>query len=127
MFVHSDMLEYPMKDADCVIFGDVLHYLTDSQRKVLLDKTAKALNPGGIILIRDGDCDDGKRHRMTRLSEFFAINILGFNKASKKIDFFSLSSFINYGHQLGLKSKVLISKQVSSNSLVMFKKAPNEE
>lgn len=126
-FVHSDMLEYPIEGADCLIFGDVLHYLTDSQRKLLFNKSVEALNPGGIILIRDGDCEDGNRHRMTRLSEFFAINILGFNKASKKIDFFSLSSFIDYGHQLGLKSKVLISKQVSSNSLIMFQKAPNEE
>lgn len=126
-FVHSDMLDYPMEKADCVIFGDVLHYLTDSQRKMLIQQTAKALNPGGVILIRDGDCADGKRHRMTRLSEFFAIDILGFNKASKKVDFFSLHSFIDYGHQLGLTSTVLISKQVSSNSLVMFKKAPDEE
>ncbi|HEV7668779.1 MAG TPA: DUF2062 domain-containing protein [Thermoanaerobaculia bacterium] len=48
---------------------DVLHYLPAEVQENLLDRAAGALEPGGVLLLRDADAEGGGRFIATRLQE----------------------------------------------------------
>jgi hypothetical protein len=50
----------------------------------VIEKCIQSLNPGGSIVIRDGNADLKTRHRGTKLTEFFSTRLIGFNKTSGK-------------------------------------------
>jgi SAM-dependent methyltransferase len=52
---------------------DVLHYMSPEDQDLLLTRFAEALEPGGILLIRDGREGAGLRSTLTRLSEQLAV------------------------------------------------------
>ncbi len=51
---------------------DVLHYLPAQAQENLLDRVAAALEPGGVLLLRDADAEGGGRYWATRLQERLA-------------------------------------------------------
>ncbi len=51
---------------------DVLHYLPAGAQEKLLDRVAAALEPGGVLLLRDADADGGGRYWTTRAQERLA-------------------------------------------------------
>ena len=42
-----------------------------------------------MLIIRDGNVDLGERHKGTRMTEFFSVRLLGFNKAVNELHFVS--------------------------------------
>jgi 2-polyprenyl-3-methyl-5-hydroxy-6-metoxy-1,4-benzoquinol methylase len=82
-FHYANAMEYDFKNQDAIILSDVLHYLTESDQELLLEKCITKLNPSGMIVIRDGVRELESRHRGTRLTELFSTRILGFNKTGK--------------------------------------------
>ncbi|HEX2643609.1 MAG TPA: hypothetical protein VHU81_11480, partial [Thermoanaerobaculia bacterium] len=48
---------------------DVLHYLPAALQEDLLRRVAEALEPGGLLLIRDADAAGGLRFFATRIQE----------------------------------------------------------
>ena len=55
--------------ARAVLLLDVLHYLPAVAQEELLAKAATAVEPGGVLLIRDADAAGGARFTATRLQE----------------------------------------------------------
>jgi len=58
--------------ADAVLLLDVLHYLPADDQRDLLAKVVAALQPGGVLLIRDADAGGGWRFTATRMQERFS-------------------------------------------------------
>lgn len=57
--------------ARVILLLDVLHYLPAAAQEDLLARIAAALEPGGLLLIRDADADGGWRFTATRIQERF--------------------------------------------------------
>lgn len=88
-FFHSDVRSFTLERYDVIILSDVLHYLRSADQFDLLLKCFHALNPGGKIILRDGDADLEQRHKATRLSEFFSVRLLKFNKSQNDLKYIS--------------------------------------
>ena len=82
-FICEDINSYSFEKYDGIIVSDLLHYLQPVQQTDILQKCMNSLNPGGIILIREGNAELGQRHRGTRLTEFFSTRLFGFNKTTE--------------------------------------------
>ena len=63
---------------------DILHYLQPDEQKIVIEKCIRHLQPGGSIIIREGNKDLKKRQRGTALTEQFSTTIFGFNKTTNK-------------------------------------------
>jgi 1-acyl-sn-glycerol-3-phosphate acyltransferase len=89
-FVQADVSQLSPEPADAMILSDLLHYLEPDQQEALIQKCMDALRPGGVLLIRDGDRDQEKKHERTRLTEFFSTRLFAFNKTNgKRLHFLS--------------------------------------
>ena len=123
-FHHANALEYNFENQDAIILNDVLHYLTENDQVLLLEKCISKLNNSGMIVIRDGVKELAKRHRGTRLSELFSTRLLGFNKtAAHGLHFISsqLIESVANRHQLSL-SRVDTTK-LTSNIIFVLKRS----
>jgi len=65
----ADLLDTPLPPARAALLLDVLHYLPAPAQEELLARVAAALEPGGLLLIRDADADGGWRFTATRVQE----------------------------------------------------------
>ena len=81
-FFCADITQYQFERYDAVVMMDILHYLQPEQQKVVIEKAIRSIQPGGMIVIRDGNTDLGKRHRGTKMTEIFSTAIFGFNKTT---------------------------------------------
>lgn len=60
-----------------VILLDVLFYLPESTQRQVLKRVAAALQPGGVLLLREADAGAGRAFRMTRWAERVACAVRG--------------------------------------------------
>jgi 1-acyl-sn-glycerol-3-phosphate acyltransferase len=81
-FVHSDALAFSFEHYDGLVLADMLHYLQPARQRALIEKCILHLNPGGSIIIREGNADMKKRHFGTRITEFFSTRFFSFNKVT---------------------------------------------
>lgn len=65
----ADLSAYQPRSCAAVTMFDVLHYLNPDAQGDLIERTARALQPGGVLLIREADAAAGFRHAATRLGE----------------------------------------------------------
>ena len=65
----ADLRDASFPAARAVVLLDVLHYLPAAAQEELLDRVAAAVEPGGILLIRDADAAGGWRFTATRIQE----------------------------------------------------------
>lgn len=124
-FVNADILTYQFEKQDAIVINDVLHYLPEKNQSAVLENCIENINPGGMIVIRDGAKELQKRHRGTRLTELFSTRILGFNKTgSDGLNFISsdLIKSIASKHQLELT--VSDTSRFTSNLIFVLKKRP---
>lgn len=68
----GDLRESPLPAADAILLLDVLHYLPADDQRDLLARAVAALQPGGVLLIRDADAAGGWRFTVTRIQERFS-------------------------------------------------------
>jgi 1-acyl-sn-glycerol-3-phosphate acyltransferase len=81
-FEYADISKFVFGRYDGIVLSDVLHYLQPEQQKLVIERCITSLNPGGTIIIRDGNVDLGKRHKGTRMTEVWSTRIMGFNKTT---------------------------------------------
>ena len=86
--------------ADVVVLFDVLHYLSAAAQIDLIKRIARAVSPGGIVLVRDADAAAGISYCITHLAESVAAMSRGhftqrFHFRSRKewIELFAASGF----------------------------------
>lgn len=60
---------HPLPPASAIALLDVLHYLDPDGQEALVARAARALVPGGVLLIREADARPSWRFAITRLAE----------------------------------------------------------
>lgn len=67
--VEGDAARVDLPPCNAVTVLDVLHYLPGEDQEPLLCRCAEALEPGGVLLVREADAAAGARFHLTRLAE----------------------------------------------------------
>jgi trans-aconitate methyltransferase len=73
----GDLAEAEPPPCDAALLLDLLHYLRPAEQQALLDRTARALAPGGVLLVREADAARGARFALTRAAERLAALVRG--------------------------------------------------
>jgi 1-acyl-sn-glycerol-3-phosphate acyltransferase/2-polyprenyl-3-methyl-5-hydroxy-6-metoxy-1,4-benzoquinol methylase len=123
-FIAADVMDYKITSKDGFLFGDVLHYLSFGNQEALLTRCIKNLNPGGVILIRDGNADNEARHKGTRFTEFLSISVFRFNKKHEKssqLYFTSASRLLSIAEKFGLTFEIIDQKKITSNTFFIMR------
>lgn len=122
-FINTDVLNFKFDKYDAIIIADVLHYLLPDEQLQVLNKCIANLNPGGIIIIRDGDKDAIMKHKRTLLTEFFSTKLFKFNKISKKGLSFLSGKMLKESIALQNMEYIEISdSKITSNTIFVIKK-----
>ncbi len=64
-----DAGERPLPPASAIVLLDVLHYLPAAAQETLLENVAGALEPGGVVVVREADAALGRRFLLTHAAE----------------------------------------------------------
>lgn len=121
-FEYADALNYELPHADVFILSDMLHYLSLVEQEHLLLGCARRLNPGGMMIIRDGDTVREDRHRLTRLTEIFSTRILHFNKTKCDLCFTSHEQILAIAEKSGMGVQVIDNDRYTSNTIYIFRR-----
>lgn len=73
----ADLSRAPIPACDVAAILDVLHYLDPAAQDDLLARTAAALRPGGMVVVREADAAAGLRFQAVRWSETIAAALRG--------------------------------------------------
>lgn len=122
-FFHSDVLEYKYEKSDVFVISDVLHYLQEGSQAVLIRKCLDNLNESGVLIIRDGNSELEKRHKGTKLTEFFSTKVIGFNKVTiNKLCFTSKEKILSIVLDYPVTVEILDTTQFTSNIILIIRK-----
>ncbi len=121
-FIQSDITTYPIVRQDVFFLNDVLHYLPKDQQVSLLGKCIRHLNDNGLLFIRDGITDQHEKHKATRFTEVLSTRLLGFNKKSGALHFFSSQDIKAIADAHGLDFEVQSHSKNTSNVLFILRK-----
>jgi SAM-dependent methyltransferase len=88
-FEHGNILERDYPACDAALLLDVLHYWAPEKQQAILDKTRRALKPGGRLILRDAAASKTAGHRHVARWERFATGI-GHNQTREGLHFLSL-------------------------------------
>jgi O-methyltransferase involved in polyketide biosynthesis len=69
---HGDLRGLDLQPCAVVAILDVMLYLDEAEQQRLLDRVAAALEPGGLLLLREADAGAGFAFRVTKWSERIA-------------------------------------------------------
>ena len=120
-FIAADITEYEIGQSDVIIIKDTLHYLPGKEQSLLLEKCINKLNKQGILIIRDGDKEQQKEHKTTKLTEFISTNF-GFNKSKHKLEFISEDSIREVAKIHHLSFEEIGQAKNTSNKLFILRK-----
>lgn len=121
-FECGDVTSYPIESHDVIILSDVLHYLEPTQQLQLLEKSMTALNPGGSLIVRDGNPDLKSKHWRTVLTEFFSVRLLRFNKSVNDMNFISSEMISQVAERYNFETQVIPDSKITSNVFFVLKK-----
>jgi uncharacterized protein len=121
-FVCADITAFPLEMYDVIVIADVLHYLKPEEQHTIITRSIHALNPGGRIIIREGNADLKERHAGTRITELFSVKILRFNKSVNELHFLSGSHLTKLATGLNCTVRVLDETKFTSNVIFVVEK-----
>ncbi|CAN5715990.1 MMPL family transporter [soil metagenome] len=122
-FIHADVLLFTFEQYDAIILSDMLHYLQPAEQLMVIERSFQQLNPGGIVIIREGNKDSMKKHKRTELTEFFSTRLLGFNKvAGKGLSFLSGETIRQLAVANNMECKEISDSKYTSNMIFVLKK-----
>jgi len=121
-FICADAASFNFEKYDGIVLSDVLHYLQPFQQKTIIEKCIDSLNPGGNIIIREGNRDLKERHKGTRLTEFFSTRFFGFNKTSSLgLSFISGSAIRKIAEEKNMICTEIDNTKYTSNMIFVVK------
>ncbi|MEI6970691.1 MAG: MMPL family transporter [bacterium] len=92
---------YPLSDA--ALLMDVLHYMPDAEKKIVLGKAHGALTGGGLLVMRDANRSKGLKHRLVDWGEIWAV-LVGHNMATRGLYFASTEEYMAMLAEAGFHS-----------------------
>ncbi|MFH0865726.1 MAG: 1-acyl-sn-glycerol-3-phosphate acyltransferase [Bacteroidota bacterium] len=124
-FIYGDATNIDFEKTDVFVLSDILHYISEDRQKHLMEKCFKSLNDDGFIIVRDGDNELKKRHKVTVFTELFSKGT-GFNKFGEEKMFFTSSSRIKeIASANGMNVDVIDNTKRTSNLLYIIKRDRN--
>jgi 1-acyl-sn-glycerol-3-phosphate acyltransferase len=123
-FVHTDILDFNFEYYDSIIVADMLHYLQQDKQKLIIEKCIGHLNPGGKLIIREGDKDIEGKHKKTKLTEFFSTRLFNFNKTAEGgLSFLSGSMIREIAAQKKMECVEIADSKITSNTIFILQSA----
>ena len=123
-FVHGDVMGFAFDKYDAIIVADMLHYLQPAEQQAVIAKCISNLNPGGQLIIRDGDSDKEEQHKKTRLTEFFSTKVLNFNKTKETgLSFLSGNMIRKIAAENSMACNEIADSKLTSNTIFILKTA----
>jgi len=71
----GDVRTQDLPHASVIAALDLLHYMPLAEQDQILARLVGSLEPGGVLLVRDGEAEAGWRSRLTTLSERVAVRM----------------------------------------------------
>ncbi len=65
----ADLVDWRPPACRTAVLLDVLHYLPEHAQNALLERVAAALEPGGLVILREADANGSKAFRLTAAAE----------------------------------------------------------
>lgn len=124
-FLAADITQCEFPEADVFILADVLHYFPEDAQKKVLGKCFSKLRTGGLLIIRDGDKDQKKRHKATQLTEYFSVKLLKFNKSRHKLSFISGKELEVFCKERNCNLEIIDQTNITSNCLFLIRPHAN--
>lgn len=121
-FEQADVTRYELQRCNGIIISDVLHYLLPEQQQALLDKCFHALEPGGILIVRDGVEELKERHEGTKRTEVLSTRIFNFNKTQNELHFISRSFIEQWATKHNMSIETLDLTKKTSNVIFVLRK-----
>jgi len=122
-FVYQDITKFEFEKYEGIVISDVLHYLQPAEQMMVLEKCIHHLQPGGVLVIRDGDKDIVKKHRGTKITEFFSTKLLHFNKTKAEgLSFISGTTIKNIAGEHKMDFSYIDNTKFTSNVIFALKK-----
>ncbi|MCK9627304.1 MAG: 1-acyl-sn-glycerol-3-phosphate acyltransferase [Bacteroidales bacterium] len=125
-FQHGDALLFDFPESDVFILNDMLHYLSQINQRKLLERVVAKLAEGGVVIVRDADKSDEKKHFVTRMSELFSIKILKFNKANQAPCFIERMDVEKWAIELNCSVEAMKNDKITSNTIYLLRKKRDE-
>ncbi len=125
-FTAGDAMEVPFEKSRAFVIADVLHYMPEEWQKSLIRKCIDHLEPGGVIMIREGDSSMEKRHKGTALTEFFSTKVLGFNKtqSQNRLWFTSRETIFDSLKNTNFAVEIIDQTRFTSNIFYLIRERP---
>ena len=87
----------------------------------MITKCIDHLNPGGKLIIRDGDNDIKDRHKRTKLTEYFSTSLFKFNKTTNEgLCFFSGSMIRTMAAERNMECNEMADSKLTSNTFFIL-------
>ncbi|MBE9464087.1 1-acyl-sn-glycerol-3-phosphate acyltransferase [Dyadobacter subterraneus] len=123
-FRFENIMATDMAKQDIIFLNDILHYLSEENQQIILNRCATALNPGGILFIRDGITDLKEKHKNTERTEALSTGLFSFNKKDSEFHFFSSSDIRIFAEKNYLNFEMQEHSKNTSNVLIILRKQP---
>jgi len=122
-FIAGNALDVNFTKTDVFIINDVLHYMNYDKQTLLIQKCFENISDNGFVIIRDGNTEEERRHRGTKLTEIFSTKILKFNKTEEsKLHFISASFIKEIANKNGFKAEIIDNAKFTSNTVYVLRK-----
>ena len=121
-FEQANALDYNLPQSDVFIMNDMLHYMSAEHQSQLIHKCVAALADGGQIIIRDGNTEEQRRHRLTRFTELMSTRIIKFNKTEEQLVFLSETRMRQIAADCGMTVETIQNDRYTSNTIYILKR-----
>ena len=121
-FFCADVTVFPLTGCDGIVISDVLHYLSPEKQQILLERCMDALNPAGVLIVREGNADLVDRHKGTQLTEFFSVKVMKFNKSINELNFLSGKTINEIAARKGMTVEISDDAKYTSNVIFVIRK-----
>jgi uncharacterized protein (DUF2062 family)/2-polyprenyl-3-methyl-5-hydroxy-6-metoxy-1,4-benzoquinol methylase len=127
-FEVADLARAELSSFDTLLLVDVLHYLSEAAQARLLERAARALAPGGRMLIRETDGAKRRSGLFTRAAERLA-RLTGWHRGNQALCFLPLAELVTKLEALGLRTRTLDASHGTpfSNQLIVAEKSGGAE
>jgi hypothetical protein len=75
-----------------------------------------------MLILRDGNADLKERHKGTKLTEFFSIKVMKFNKSENELNFISGKKIRHLAQEYGMKVEEVDDTKFTSNVIFVIRK-----
>lgn len=85
VFLKKDLRKISLSKINAAVLSDVLHHLKPGEQKVLIKKVYLALNPNGVLIVKEIDTAEFIRSSLSRFWDFvfYPKDRIYFNSAAK--------------------------------------------